>query len=148
MDFGRDLDSYFAIPSANNDDLRFAKDNNLLYVNVLDQYGLIRDSGKFSGLSREEAAEGIVSQAEKSNRGYFCSEKARDWCISRQRYWGTPIPILHCNESGAFPVPEQQLPVKLPSLSDFRPSKGRSPLASADRDWLNVPCPKSKYVLD
>ena len=143
-DFGSQ-DSYLAIPSNSKEDQAFADEHNLIYINVIDQYGLIKDSGKFSGLSREEAAEGIVTQAERGKRGYFCSEQARDWCISRQRYWGTPIPMLHCKESGAFPVPEQLLPVELPQVENFRSKKATvSPLESASKTWLNVACPKSR----
>lgn len=67
--------------------------------------------------------------------------KLRDWVLSRQRYWGVPIPIIHCAQCGYVPVPDDQLPVKLPPLSDFRPADdGRSPLAKAE-DWLSVKCP-------
>ena len=65
--------------------------------------------------------------------------RLRDWLLSRQRYWGCPIPIIHCERCGIVPVPEDQLPVLLPDVADYAP-KGRSPLAAAE-DWVNVSCP-------
>ena len=68
--------------------------------------------------------------------------KLRDWLISRQRYWGPPIPIIHCPNDGPVAVPEEDLPVLLPDVDDFRPrGTGLSPLATVE-DWVNVPCPK------
>ena len=65
----------------------------------------------------------------------------RDWLISRQRYWGAPIPIIHCEEHGAVPVPEDQLPVVLPEIEDFAPKgDGKSALARAT-DWVHTTCP-------
>jgi len=70
--------------------------------------------------------------------------RLRDWLISRQRYWGAPIPIIYCNKCGEVLVPENDLPIKLPDLKDFKPTKeGESPLARA-KDWVNVKCPKCK----
>jgi len=66
--------------------------------------------------------------------------RLRDWLLSRQRYWGCPIPVIHCGGCGVVPVPEDQLPVRLPDLDDHRPRGGRSPLAGA-RDWVRVRCP-------
>src|SRR5206468_2434859 len=68
------------------------------------------------------------------------SYRLRDWGFSRQRYWGCPIPIVYCDEDGIVPVPEEELPVLLPEVEDYRP-KGKPPLAS-NEEWLNVPCPK------
>ncbi|MBC7293525.1 MAG: class I tRNA ligase family protein, partial [Thermoleophilia bacterium] len=65
--------------------------------------------------------------------------KLRDWLVSRQRYWGAPIPILYCDKCGEMPVPEEQLPVLLPEITDYAP-KGKSPLAAAEH-WVNVACP-------
>src|SRR5205085_3360916 len=67
------------------------------------------------------------------------SYRLRDWLLSRQRYWGCPIPVVHCETCGIVPVPEEDLPVLLPEVDDYLP-KGRSPLAAAD-DWVNVGCP-------
>ncbi|HEX4064097.1 MAG TPA: class I tRNA ligase family protein, partial [Streptosporangiaceae bacterium] len=66
--------------------------------------------------------------------------RLRDWLLSRQRYWGCPIPIVYCDSCGTVPVPEEQLPVRLPDLDDYRPKDGRSPLAGA-RDWVTTKCP-------
>ena len=100
------------------------------------------NSGSFDGLLREEAGDKIVEflaakQAGKKAKNF----RLRDWLISRQRYWGTPIPIIHCDTCGEVPVPADQLPVELPSAEglDLKP-KGTSPLGAAT-DWVNVACP-------
>ena len=99
------------------------------------------NSAQFSGLSSPEAKRAIVEwlesrHAARSAVGY----RLRDWLLSRQRYWGCPIPIVHCDRCGPVPVPEDQLPVILPEVDDYMP-KGRSPLAAAE-DWVRVDCPR------
>ena len=101
--------------------------------------GILVNSGEFNGLSSDEATEKIVAKVGgKITRNY----RLRDWLISRQRYWGCPIPVIHCEKCGAVPVPETELPVVLPELENFTPrDDGKSPLAKASV-WMNVPCPK------
>ena len=68
--------------------------------------------------------------------------KLRDWVFSRQRYWGEPIPLIHCDDCGWVPVADEELPLELPELESFQPSEeGQSPLLNAE-EWINVPCPK------
>jgi leucyl-tRNA synthetase len=98
-------------------------------------------SAQFSGMSSTEAKEAIVEWLESRGRGRpAVSYRLRDWLLSRQRYWGCPIPILYCDECGMVPVPEEDLPVLLPEVEEYMP-KGRSPLAAAE-EWVNTTCPK------
>lgn len=103
--------------------------------------GILFDSGKFSGLSSNEARKQIAEELEKSGKGKVETVyHLRDWSVSRQRYWGTPVPIIHCNKCGLVPVAEKDLPVVLPEKVDFTP-KGKAPLETAE-DWINTKCPK------
>ncbi|HSX41699.1 MAG TPA: class I tRNA ligase family protein [Candidatus Saccharimonadales bacterium] len=100
--------------------------------------GILKNSGDFSGQESALAREKMTTKFGRERVNY----KMRDWLISRQRYWGAPIPIIHCPKDGAVAVPADQLPVELPELKDFQPSgDGRSPLAKV-KDWLEVGCPK------
>uniref|UniRef100_A0A8D0CY00 leucine--tRNA ligase n=1 Tax=Sander lucioperca TaxID=283035 RepID=A0A8D0CY00_SANLU len=97
----------------------------------------------FSGLTREQAFDSITQKArEQKIGGHLTSSKLRDWLISRQRYWGTPIPVVHCGSCGPVAVPEEQLPVTLPKLPSLK-GKGASPLEAA-HDWVNCKCPRCK----
>jgi leucyl-tRNA synthetase len=99
------------------------------------------NSGPFTGLPAPEAKTAIVAWLHERGRGAAAvSYRLRDWSFSRQRYWGAPIPIVHCDDCGLVPVPEEELPVLLPEVEDYRP-KGVPPLAS-NEEWLNVPCPR------
>ncbi|MBV8444979.1 MAG: class I tRNA ligase family protein, partial [Candidatus Dormibacteraeota bacterium] len=100
------------------------------------------NSGEYSGVPADEGKRRIVGRLQELRRGEPSVQyKLRDWLISRQRYWGPPIPIIYCPDDGPVAVPEQDLPVLLPELEDFRPTgTGVSPLAQVE-DWVNVPCP-------
>ncbi len=99
------------------------------------------NSGDLDGLSPADAMRRIIAELEAEGRGRLAvNYRLRDWLLSRQRYWGCPIPIVHCDECGAVPVPEDQLPVELPDVEDYRP-KGQSPLATAT-DWVETECPR------
>ena len=103
--------------------------------------GPLVNSGRFDGMHNREAYDAIVDWLEAEGKGKRAvNYRLRDWLLSRQRYWGCPIPIVHCEQCGLVPVPDDQLPVELPEIEDYAP-KGRSPLAAAE-DWVNVECPK------
>ena len=105
--------------------------------------GKVINSGSISGLSKDEAIAKIIKElADKKVGKATKNYRLRDWLISRQRFWGTPIPIVHCDKCGLVPVPQDQLPVELPDAKglDLKP-KGSSPLGAA-ADWVNVKCPK------
>ena len=98
------------------------------------------NSGELDGLPAPEGGRRIVERLESEGRGRFAVNfRIRDWGFSRQRYWGCPIPVIHCESCGIVPVPDDQLPVLLPDVEDYKP-KGKPPLAQAE-DWVNVPCP-------
>ena len=98
--------------------------------------GPMVNSGRFDGMHNREAFDQIIEEAKGEPAINY---RLRDWLLSRQRYWGCPIPIVHCPECGLVPVPDDQLPVELPDVEDYAP-KGRSPLAAAE-DWVNTACP-------
>jgi leucyl-tRNA synthetase len=103
--------------------------------------GPMVNSGQFDGMYNREAYQAIVEWLDREGRGHASvSFKLRDWLVSRQRYWGCPIPVVYCEECGIVPVAEKDLPVELPDVEDYQP-KGRSPLATAER-WVNTKCPR------
>ncbi len=98
------------------------------------------NSGRFDGMTSPEAIEAIIAWLSQEGRGKPAVHyRLRDWLVSRQRYWGAPIPIIYCDRCGMVPVPEEQLPVLLPDIDNYAP-KGRSPLAAAE-EWVNIECP-------
>jgi len=102
--------------------------------------GILVNSGPFDGLRTEEARERIAEQFGRKKTTY----KIRDWVFSRQRYWGEPIPVIHCPEHGVVPVPEKDLPVKLPDVKNYKPTgTGESPLSDIKK-WVNTKCPICK----
>ena len=99
------------------------------------------NSEQFTGLPASEAIRAITAWLEEQGNGRpAVNYRLRDWLVSRQRYWGAPIPIVYCDECGMVPVPEEQLPVLLPDIEEYAP-KGKSPLAAAE-DWVRTECPK------
>jgi leucyl-tRNA synthetase len=148
-----------AVPAHDQRDLDFAKAMKLPVRVVIDTGmedpnssgiatdgdGKVVNSGSITGLGKDEAIAKIISELEGKKLGKATKNyRLRDWLISRQRFWGTPIPIIHCDNCGLVPVPESQLPVELPDAKglDLKP-KGTSPLGAAS-DWVNVACPKCK----
>jgi leucyl-tRNA synthetase len=104
--------------------------------------GPLTNSGpEFDGMHNRKAYEAIVDWLQRDGKGdRSVNFKLRDWLISRQRYWGCPIPVVYCEECGLVPVPEEDLPVELPEVEDYQP-RGRSPLAAAE-DWVATKCPR------
>jgi len=146
-----------AVPAHDQRDLDFAKAMKLPVRVVIDTGledpntsgiatdgdGKVVNSGSITGLAKDEAISRIISELADKKLGKATKNyRLRDWLISRQRFWGTPIPIIHCDSCGLVPVPQSQLPVELPDAKglDLKP-KGTSPLGAAS-DWVNVACPK------
>jgi leucyl-tRNA synthetase len=146
-----------AVPAHDQRDLDFAKAMKLPVRVVIDTGledpntsgiatdgdGKVINSGSITGLAKDEAISKIISELADKKLGKATKNyRLRDWLISRQRFWGTPIPIIHCDSCGLVPVPQSQLPVELPDAKglDLKP-KGTSPLGAAS-DWVNVACPK------
>lgn len=134
-----------AVPAHDERDLAFAEKFDLPVAQVVDESegeGVLVNSGSFDGMRSSEAREEVVVWLEQQGVGSAkTTYKMRDWLISRQRYWGAPIPIIHCDEHGAVPVPEDQLPVVLPEVKDYAPKgDGKSALATVD-EWVNTECP-------
>ncbi|MFA6050339.1 MAG: leucine--tRNA ligase [Candidatus Paceibacterota bacterium] len=107
--------------------------------------GKLFNSAQFDGLTSAEARPRIIAWLkEKGFAEEKISYKLRDWVFSRQRYWGEPIPLIHCEKCGVVPVPDKDLPVKLPSVKNYEPTgTGESPLAAIDK-WVNTKCPVCK----
>lgn len=151
MDYG--TGAVMAVPAHDTRDFAFAKKYNIPIKQVIKPKngdgklpfvddGVLVDSGDFNGMTNAQAKHEITVTLEKKNAGKATTNyKLRDWLVSRQRYWGTPIPIIYCPQCGAVPVPEKDLPVKLPENVQFT-GKG-NPLANTP-SFVNVKCPKCK----
>ncbi|MEJ1930982.1 leucine--tRNA ligase [Nostoc sp. NIES-2111] len=110
------------------------------YNEAYTEPGILINSGAFTGMSSTDAKQAIVKYAQEQGFGKERIQyRLRDWLISRQRYWGAPIPVIHCPNCGIVPVPDQDLPVTLPEEVEFT-GRGGSPLAQLE-SWVNVPCP-------
>jgi leucyl-tRNA synthetase len=139
MDYG--TGAIMAVPAHDERDAEFAAAFDLPIVEVVNEDVVLVRSGDFDGLPADEAKAAIVQRLREEGRGApAVSYRLRDWSFSRQRYWGCPIPIVHCGSCGAVPVPEDELPVLLPDVDDYLP-KGKPPLAS-NEEWLHVSCPR------
>jgi leucyl-tRNA synthetase len=102
---------------------------------------LVNSHADFDGMPNREALSAIVAWLDREGKGHASvNYRLRDWLVSRQRYWGCPIPIVNCERCGIVPVPEDELPVELPDIEDYTP-KGRSPLEAAE-DWVRTKCPE------
>ena len=147
-----------AVPTHDSRDYDFAKKFNLPMIEVISGGDVTKgafekgdylgkgckliNSGKFTGLTVEEAKVALNEYLEKNGLGKKINTyKMRDWVFSRQRYWGEPVPIVHCEKCGYVPVPDDQLPVTLPKVESYKPTDdGESPL-SLITDWVNTTCP-------
>ena len=147
MEYG--TGAIMAVPAHDERDFEFAKAHSLPVRQVIGggedlpwsgDGPLVNCTPELDGTNNREAFTAIVATLEAEGRGKLSvNYRLRDWLVSRQRYWGCPIPIIHCKDCGAVPVPEEQLPVVLPDVDDYKP-KGHSPLAGA-QDWVNTTCP-------
>src|SRR6185437_6626216 len=140
MEYG--TGAIMAVPAHDERDLEFAHGFELPVRKVVHEDETLVDSGEFSGMTVHAAKHAIVKSLEARGKATpVTNYRLHDWCISRQRYWGPPIPIVYCDECGVVPVPEKDLPVLLPMIDDFKPDdSGISPLARHD-EWYRVPCP-------
>ncbi len=148
-----------AVPAHDTRDLEFARKYDLPVIQVVEppegvdwrgyvDEGVAVNSGKYDGMTTAEFKDKITQDLQKQGLGrYAVNYKLRDWLFSRQRYWGEPFPIVHCEKCGTVALPEDQLPLTLPEMEDFRPLSGDdqsvepAPPLSRAGDWVNTACP-------
>lgn len=146
-----------AVPGGDQRDFEFARKFNIPIIQVVspdgkeipDQeeayagHGIMLNSGEYNGMESKEFTRAIIARMEEEGIGKGAvNYKLRDWIFTRQRYWGEPIPVIHCESCGVVPVPEEDLPVVLPEVESYTPTEdGDSPLAKVT-DWVNTTCPK------
>ena len=144
------------VPAHDDRDFEFAKKFDLPIIQVISkdgkevenlteaytEPGIMINSNEFNGMKSEDAKKKVPDYMEEKGFGKkTVNFKLRDWVFSRQRYWGEPIPLIHCEKCGTVPVPEDQLPVILPNVKSYMPTDtGESPLAAID-EWVNTTCP-------
>jgi leucyl-tRNA synthetase len=148
MEYG--TGAIMAVPGHDERDYEFARKFGIEIRRVVDSDEelpyigdgpIVNSDPRFDGMDSRAALDAIVAWLDSEGRGHrSVNYRLRDWLLSRQRYWGCPIPVIHCGACGMVPVPDDQLPVELPDVTDYKP-KGRSPLAAAE-DWVNVSCPR------
>jgi leucyl-tRNA synthetase len=146
MEYG--TGAIMAVPAHDERDFAFAEKFDLPIQRVIEcgdlpctDDGPMVNSGRFDGMHNREAFDAIVEWLASEGKGKpAINYRLRDWLLSRQRYWGCPIPVVHCEKCGIVPVPDGQLPVELPDIEDYAP-KGKSPLAAAE-DWVATTCPR------
>ena len=143
------------VPAHDDRDFEFAKKFDLPIIQVISkdgkeeeltqaytEAGIMINSGELNGMNSEDAKKKMPEYVEEKGFGKkTVNYKLRDWVFSRQRYWGEPIPLVHCDKCGIVPVPEDQLPVELPNVESYQPTEtGESPLAAIE-EWVNTTCP-------
>ncbi|MEE9225639.1 MAG: leucine--tRNA ligase [Bacteroidota bacterium] len=155
MDYG--TGAIMAVPANDERDYEFAQkwglpikeiheplpEERVTGIKIFGREGILINSGRFNGMESEKARDSIRDWlGEKAGAAKTVNYRLRDWCISRQRYWGPPIPMLYCDTCGIVPVPEKDLPVLLPEIDNFLPDdSGKSPLARID-SWVYTTCAK------
>ncbi len=151
--YGYGTGAIMAVPAHDERDFDFADKFSLPIVEVIEKpegssevcyhgEGLLQNSSEFNGTASSDAREQIVAWLEQQAKGEAkVTYKMRDWLLSRQRYWGAPIPIIHCEKDGAVAVPVDQLPVLLPDVKDYVPKGDGKSVLARETDWVNTTCP-------